>query len=188
MSTKWAIAPIKIVLAVMAALLASGCASIQLKHLDSSDADKQVRFEIQTPLEKAELFTQLNIATNRIFRSSKTVIQYQDKDAGVITGSYVSAYGSYTGFNPLGRSSTFSVEQTVVFDMKASDDGSVILELQTDDYVPSDDMLTKGDLKSMRITGTEKPGELLYLTATELQASWKVFADKLANELGGKLK
>lgn len=72
-----------------------------------------------------------------------------------------------------------------MFDMKASDDGSVILELQTDDYVPSDDMLTKGDLTSMRI---QKPGELLYLTATELHDSWKAFADKLANELGGTLK
>ena len=181
MSTKRATAPIKIVLAVMAALLASGCASIRLKHLPASDADKQARFEIQTPLEKAELFTQLNIAVNRIFRSSKTVIQYQDKDAGVITGRYVSAYGS-----ALGSGWSFSTEQTVVFDIKADDDGSVILELQTDDYVPSDDMLmlTKGDLKYYRNT----EGEVFYLTATELQASWKAFADKLANELGGTLK
>lgn len=97
MSTHRAATPIKIVLAVVATLLASGCASIRLKHLDSSDADKQARFEIQTPLEKAELFTQLNIAANRIFRSSKTVIQYQDKDAGVITGRYISEYGSALG-------------------------------------------------------------------------------------------
>ena len=180
MSTKRATAPIKIALAVMAALLASGCASIQLKHLDSSDADKQARFEIQTPLEKAELFTQLNIAVNRIFRSSKTVIQYQDKDAGVITGRYVSAYGSALESGPW----SFSTEQTVVFDIKAGDDGSVVLELQTDDYVPSDDMLTKGGLKYYR----NQEGELFYLTATELQDSWKAFADKLANELGGKLK
>ena len=184
LATELNLAPARIIwaIAVMAVLLASAyqsaaVASIAKQDFAASDAEKQAKFEIQTPLEKAELLRELNIAASQIFRSTELI---QDKDAGVITGRYLAAEGSATR-----KGSGFEARQTATFTIRVAGGGGVLLELRADGYVPSQNMLARGDLLFWR---EESPGELFYLTATELQASWKVFALELANKLGGTLK
>lgn len=183
LATELNLAPARIIwaIAVMAVLLASAyqsvaVASIAKQDFAASDAEKQAKFVIETKLPKAKLFAELHIAAAQIFRD--TVIQ--DKDAGVLTGRYLAAEGSATR-----KGSGFQARQTATFTIRVTGESGVALELRADGYVPSQNMLSKGDLLFWR---EESPGELFYLTATELQASWKVFALELANKLGGTLK
>lgn len=148
MGTKRASAPIKIILTialVMVAFLASGCMAVQKQRADSDMAKKQKKFVIETALQKAELFTQLTIAARRTL-GEQASMQF-DRNAGVISGSYVSAVGtgpsSYDG-------SAFKARQTVAFRIQAEDKGSVALELQTNDYVPSDTLAANRSLTVLR--------------------------------------
>ena len=222
MGTKRAIAPIKIISTialVMVAFLASGCMAVQKHRADSDRAKKQKKFVIETALQKAELFTQLTIAARRTL-GEQASMQF-DRNAGVISGSYVSAEG--TGPSPY-DGSAFKARQTVAFRIQAEDEGSVALELQTNDYVPSDalaanrsltvlrglsvdrekaiadraeeraDMArafgdTEGEAKAnAEKAAAEAKKELFYLTASELESSWKNIAKNLAMNLGGTVQ
>lgn len=166
----------------MAVLLATAYQSVAVASITkwdfaANDDEKQARFVIETKLPKAELFAELHIAASQIFRSTELI---QDKDAGVLTGRYLAAEGSATR-----KGSGFEARQTAQFTIRAADGGGVALELRADSYVPTQNILAKGDLLFWR---EENPGQLFYLTAAELQASWKAFALELANKLGGTLK
>ena len=129
MSTKRAAAPTKIALAIaslMAVLLVASCMAVQNQAFDADKAKKQAKFEIQTKLPKAELFEKLASSSKGIFAPVRAKLQ-SNENAGVITGRYISARGSYKDF---------SSEQAVDFTLRLSGQNSVMLEFRVDGYAP----------------------------------------------------
>ena len=206
MSTHRAVAPIKIVLAIallMALLLATGCMAIQNQRFDADKAKKQARFVIETKLPKDELLTKLVSSAKAVFKTVNAEIQ---ENAGMITGRYVSAKGRYKNFSAeqtVGFTLRLQGENNVLIEFQA--DGyvpadvmpttmsrRVLLDRSAAAAEAAEEAQTKQRKETEKQSGEEdltpallpsKKTDFFYQNASELQASWRKFAVKLAQNI-----
>ncbi len=153
---------------ILCMLILNGCASIKEAFtpplgFQAGPDSKKMSITIAVDGDKKDLFTDLNIWVIQNFQSAKTVIQYSDKEAGVISGRYL-ARDDFDDWNDL----------YVMFTIKVSNT-KIILEFVAEGKVPSDDM--------PKIHAFISPPKI-----GELRSDWESLAQQLAVTMGGHVQ
>ena len=154
---------------ILCTLILNGCASIKEGFtppiaFQAGPDSKKMSITIAVDGDKKDLFTDLNIWVIQNFQSAKTVIQYSDKEAGVISGRYLERYLQDNYWDDL----------YVMFTIKVSNT-KIILEFVAEGKVPSDDM--------PKIHASISPPKI-----GELRSNWESLAQQLAVTMGGHVQ